>query len=142
MFFFCDYACAISFFSYNTRMTATNSNFSFELDSCLKDGDTVVFEYSAGKSAITGEEEIIEYEGEVTMHDPEIHEDDCPDEHVYILCPAISGFEGTEEFPFGMPVHHDDINEIVPEDDPRHSSARYDKGFFKETFRQGIRENI
>ena len=102
-------------------MTKTKTTFSSLLDS-LKDYDTVVFNYSTGRSAITGKENIVEYLGEVTLHDPEIHDDDCPEGHVYVLCKAICGME---EFPFGMPVHEDDIVEIVPEDDDRHLSNDY-----------------
>ena len=110
MFFLCDYACAISFFRYNAYMTKTKATFSSLLDS-LKDCDNVIFEHEG-----------VEHVGEVTLHDPEIHEDDCPEGHVYILFPDITG---REEFPFGMPVHEDDIVEIVYEDDDRHLSNDY-----------------
>jgi hypothetical protein len=91
-------------------MTKTKTTFSSTID-FLKDCDTVIFEHEGA-----------ELVGEVTLHDPEIHEDDCPEGHVYIIFSAI---EGREEFPFGMPVHEDDIVEIVPEDDPRHLSNSY-----------------
>ena len=91
-------------------MTKTKTTFSSLLDS-LKDCDNVIFEHEG-----------VEHVGEVTLHDPEIHEDDCPEGHVYILFRAIVG---REEFPFGMPVHEDDIVEIVPEDDDRHLSNDY-----------------
>ena len=104
MFFLCDYACAISFFSYNAYMTKIKTTYRTTID-FLKDCDTVIFEYEG-----------VEHEGEVTLHDPEIHDDDCPEGHVYILFPAITG---REEFPFGMPVHEDDIVARVDEDGER-----------------------
>ena len=115
MFFLCDYACAISFFGYNAYMTKIKTTYRTTID-FLKDCDTVVFNYSTGKSPLTGKEMFVEYEGEVTLHDPEIHEDDCPEGHVYILCDAICGME---EFPFGMPVHEDDIVAKIDEDGER-----------------------
>ena len=104
MFFLCDYACAISFFGYNAYMTKIKTTYRTTID-FLNDCDTVIFEYEG-----------VEHEGEVTLHDPEIHDDDCPEGHVYILFPAITG---REEFPFGMPVHEDDIVARVDEDGER-----------------------